>query len=71
MSAVEALAEPWIPRTEAERQWAELSTQAPQLTATMRRYLVQLSTILEPRSVEVADGTLRQKNGVDVLQEHG
>ena len=33
---------------------------APQLAATMRRYLVQLATILAPRSVEVADSTLRQ-----------
>ena len=33
---------------------------APQLVATMRRYLVQLTTFLAPRSVEVADQTLRQ-----------
>ena len=37
-----------------------LSAQAPQLAATMRRYLVQLTTFLAPRSVDVADSTLRQ-----------
>jgi hypothetical protein len=30
------------------------------MTATMRRYLVQLTTFLAPRSVDVADSTLRQ-----------
>jgi site-specific recombinase XerD len=37
-----------------------MSTVAPQVTSTMRRYLVQLTTFLSPRSVEVADQTLRQ-----------
>jgi len=37
-----------------------LSAQAPQLAATMRRYLIQLTTFLAPRSVDVADSTLRQ-----------
>jgi site-specific recombinase XerD len=59
MTALEAHAE-WIPRTESEREWAALTAQAPQLAATMRRYLVQLTTFLAPRSVDVADGTLRQ-----------
>ena len=61
MSAAEAeLVEAWIPRAESHREWASLAVQAPQLTATMRRYLVQLTTFLAPRSVEVADSTLRQ-----------
>jgi site-specific recombinase XerD len=63
MSAADALAEPWIPCTESHRQWADLSAQAPQLTATMRRYLGQLTTFLAPRSVDVADSTLRQFAG--------
>jgi hypothetical protein len=37
-----------------------LSAEAPRLAATMRRYLVQLTTFLAPRSVDVADSTLRQ-----------
>ncbi len=52
--------EAWIPRPQSPRDWAELSARAPQLTATMRRYLVQLTTFLAPRSVDVADSTLRQ-----------
>lgn len=38
----------------------ELAVRAPQLSATIRRYLVQLTTFLAPRSVDVADSTLRQ-----------
>jgi site-specific recombinase XerD len=55
-----AYVEMWTPRDASSREWGELSASAPQLVATMRRYLVQLSTILAPKSVEVADGTLRQ-----------
>ena len=36
------------------------SRRAPQLAATMRRYLIQLATFLAPRSVDAADNTLRQ-----------
>ena len=60
MSIAEAMPEPWIPKDESHREWAVLSAQAPQLAATMRRYLVQLTTFLAPRSVDVADSTLRQ-----------
>ena len=60
MSIAEALPEPWIPIDESHREWAVLSGQAPQLAATMGRYLVQLTTFLAPRSVDVADSTLRQ-----------
>jgi site-specific recombinase XerD len=62
MSAVVA-AEPveaWFPSNASNREWAVLSARTPQLVATMRRYLLQLSTFLAPRSVEVADTTLRQ-----------
>lgn len=52
--------EPWFATNASIHQWAELSATAPQLVSTMRRYLLQLSTFLAPRSVEVADNTLRQ-----------
>ena len=60
MTAAEAVADPSIRTDVSHREWAELSSRAPELTATMRRYLVQLSTILAPRSVVVAEGALRQ-----------
>ena len=60
MSASVVVIEPWFPRPESHREWPELSVRAPQLVATMRRYLLQLSTFLAPRSVDVADSTLRQ-----------
>ena len=60
MSASVAVVEPWFPCPESHREWPELSVRAPQLVATMRRYLLQLTTFLAPRSVEVADSTLRQ-----------
>ncbi len=47
-----------VPASQAE--WATLTARAPQLAATLRRYLIQLTTFLAPRSVDVADGTLRQ-----------
>ena len=49
-----------VPAPESHREWAELVGSAPQLAATMRRYLVQLTTFLAPRSVDAADSTLRQ-----------
>jgi hypothetical protein len=52
--------EPWFPSSSSNLQWAQVATVAPQLVSTMRRYLVQLTTFLAPRSVEVADQTLRQ-----------
>ena len=50
----------WFPGDESNHAWASLAQEAPQLVATMRRYLVQLSTFQAPRSVEVADNALRQ-----------
>jgi plastocyanin len=55
MTAAPAVFEPWIPRPESHREWPELSVHAPQLVATMRRYLLQLTTFLAPRSVGGAD----------------
>ncbi len=62
MTAVAATGsvEAWIPRPGSDREWPELSLQAPLLVVTMRRYLLQLTTFLAPRSVDAADGTLRQ-----------
>lgn len=60
MNAAVLAVEPSIARPESNREWPELSVQAPQLVATMRRYLLQLTTFLAPRSVDAADSTLRQ-----------
>jgi site-specific recombinase XerD len=60
MSGAQATVMAWVPQGESNREWAELSAAAPQLVATMRRYLIQLTTFLAPRSVEAADNTLRQ-----------
>ncbi len=52
---------PLLTRPDASaREWATLSDVAPELVAMLRRYLVQLSTFLAPRSVEAADNTFRQ-----------
>ena len=48
MSAARAKVMAWVPQDESNREWAELSTNAPQLVATMRRYLIQLTTFLAP-----------------------
>jgi site-specific recombinase XerD len=50
----------WSSTDASNQEWADLSARAPQLVATMRRYLGQLTTFLAPRSVDVADATLRQ-----------
>jgi site-specific recombinase XerD len=60
MTVALAETQAWFPTNASNREWAQLSSTAPQLVATMRRYLVQLTTFLAPRSVEVADTTLRQ-----------
>jgi site-specific recombinase XerD len=62
MSA-QAAARACVPVDAAQRDWATLSAQAPQLAATIRRYLIQLGTFLAPRSVDAADFTLRQFAG--------
>ena len=55
-----ATVEAWEPKPASHRDWADLSGTAPLLAASMRRYLVQLTTFLAPRSVDAADNTLRQ-----------
>jgi site-specific recombinase XerD len=41
-------------------EWEAIAAQAPEMAATMRRYLAQVATFLAPASVLVADNTLRQ-----------
>jgi site-specific recombinase XerD len=60
MSAVEPAVQPWSATPVSQREWVTLSARVPQLAATMRRYLTQLTTCLAPRSVDAADNTLRQ-----------
>jgi len=48
------------PGWHAEAEWAQIEASAPQVAAVMRRYLRQLGTFLAPRSVDAADGALRQ-----------
>jgi len=60
MRALQVRLAAWAPDTESEREWTLLGAACPQVASTLRRYLVQLSTFLAPRSVEVADNTLRQ-----------
>jgi hypothetical protein len=40
-------------------EWAEIATFAPAMAVTMPLYLLQVATFLAPRSVEVADISLR------------
>jgi site-specific recombinase XerD len=44
----------------AAAEWAQIGQAAPELAATMRRYLAQAATFLAPRSVDAANGALRQ-----------
>ncbi len=44
----------------AANEWTEIAADAPQLAATMDRYLAQAATFLAPRSVDAADIALRQ-----------
>jgi len=60
MSVIEPTTELSVGADASQRDWAVLSARAPQLTATMRRYLIQCSTFLAPRSIDAAENTLRQ-----------
>ena len=60
MSALLSPVEEWVPKSASEREWETLRAASPQVVRTIDRYLVQLSTVLAPMSVEVADQTLRQ-----------
>jgi len=60
MSALVVPIEPWIPENASDREWVVLAAACPVAAATIGRYVQQLATFLAPRSVEVADTTLRQ-----------
>ena len=60
MSALLAPVDEWVPQTASEREWEVLRVASPQVVATIDRYLAQLSTVLAPRSVTMANTTLRQ-----------
>jgi hypothetical protein len=44
----------------AAADWAQVSGQAPEAAAVMRRYLRQLGTFLAPASADAADNALRR-----------
>ena len=46
--------------THAAAEWEQIEQVAPELAVTMRRYLAQAATFLAPRSVDAANGALRQ-----------
>ena len=48
-----------LERCDAEVQWAEIASAAPQMAKTMRRYLGQVATFLAPSSVVAAEAALR------------
>ena len=60
MAAVPARVEREPIGTHAHIEWQQIAAHAPQMTATMSRYLRQAATFLAPLSIEVADNTLRQ-----------
>jgi site-specific recombinase XerD len=47
----------------AANEWADITAEAPEMAATMGRYLRQIATFLAPASVVVADNALRQLAG--------
>ena len=55
--------------THAATQWAQIAAYAPKMADTLGRYVAQVGTFLAPRSVDVADATLRQL--ARWLLEHG
>ena len=44
----------------AAAQWAQIRAAAPQVAATIQRYLQRLAVFLAPASVDAAEGALRQ-----------
>lgn len=56
MSALEWTA----PAPKADGDWADIAAVAPQMAATMGRYLNQMRTVLAPTTIDAADNALRQ-----------
>lgn len=48
------------PGSIAAAQWAQIQAAAPQVTATIQRYLQRLAAFLAPASVNAAENALRQ-----------
>jgi hypothetical protein len=46
--------------TTAAAQWAQIQAQAPQIAATLQHYLRRLAAFQAPKSVDVAENSLRQ-----------
>jgi site-specific recombinase XerD len=59
MTAIPAAAGGERPERQGDVEWAEIAALAPVMAVTMRRYLAQVATFLAPRSVEVAEISLR------------
>lgn len=55
---------PWAHGPVSEVDWEQITTAAPQLAATMRRYLEQTALSLRPSSVALFETTLRQLAGL-------
>ena len=52
-----------VPGSTAAAQWAQIRDAAPQVAATVQRYLQRLAVFLAPASVTAAESTLRQFAG--------
>jgi hypothetical protein len=63
MAAAQARREYEPAGTVAASEWADIAADAPEMAATMGRYLSQIATFLAPASVVVADNALRQLAG--------
>ena len=48
-----------VPGGIAAAQWAQIRAAAPQVTATIQRYLQRLAVFLAPGSVDAAENALR------------
>ena len=48
-----------VPGSIAAAQWAQIRAEAPQVTATVQRYLQRLAAFLAPASVSAAENALR------------
>lgn len=58
--AVMPVADRTVAGTTAAAQWAQIQTQAPQIAATLQHYLRRLAAFQAPKSVDVAENSLRQ-----------
>jgi site-specific recombinase XerD len=59
-SATVPVADRAVAGTTAAAQWSQIQAHAPQIAATMQRYLHRLAAFQAPKSVDVAENSLRQ-----------